>query len=287
MLNGLDHVVVAVRELAAASQRTSALLGCEPWWRGSHPGAGTANALYRLDNTSLELLAPQGEGALGGLVAQHLQERGEGLLALAFATDDADVCAQRLRSAGLVASEPRPGEGREVAGGALRRWRNVLLAPDSTRGLWLFAIERARAASDREPSAAAPADSAVVAALDHVVVLSPALEASRALYGAALGLRLALDRRFERRGLRILFFRSGGVTVEVVGRLDAEPDAQAPDRFGGLAWRVGDAEAARQRLCASGFDVSPLRPGAKPGTRVFTVRDATCGVPTLMLEPAP
>jgi hypothetical protein len=28
-----------------------------------------------------------------------------------------------------------------------------------------------------------------------------------------------------------------------------------------------------------------VRKGRKPGTRVFTVQDGTCGVPTLMLEP--
>jgi hypothetical protein len=36
----------------------------------------------------------------------------------------------------------------------------------------------------------------------------------------------------------------------------------------------------------AGFDVSELRDGRKPGTRVFTVRDGSCGVPTLMIEPA-
>jgi len=36
---------------------------------------------------------------------------------------------------------------------------------------------------------------------------------------------------------------------------------------------------------AAGLDVAEVRLGRKPGTRVFTVRDKTCGVPTLVLEP--
>jgi catechol 2,3-dioxygenase-like lactoylglutathione lyase family enzyme len=119
------------------------------------------------------------------------------------------------------------------------------------------------------------------------VIASGDLEASRALFGGALGLRLALERRFEERRLHMLFYRLGGVTVEVVGRLGAPPDASAPDRFGGLAWRVADVDAARERLAAADFDVSEVRPGVAPGTRVCTVRDGTCGVPTLLIEVPP
>jgi catechol 2,3-dioxygenase-like lactoylglutathione lyase family enzyme len=289
LFHSLDHVVIAVRDLAAAAEGYAALLGRPPSWRGVHPGEGTANALFRLENTYLELLAPEGEGALGRRLADVLAEQGEGLVALAFGTDDAELCAQRLRAAGLAVSDPSEGEGRDVESGARRRWRNVWLPADATRGLCLFAIEHLDAADSltlREPAMAS-----AVSALDHVVVASTGLEASRSLYGAGLGLRLALDRSFEARGLRMLFFRVGGVTVEVVGQLKRAPDepGAAPepatrDRFGGLAWRVPDAEAARERLAAAGFDVSEVRPGAKPGTRVCTVRRETWGVPTLLIS---
>jgi catechol 2,3-dioxygenase-like lactoylglutathione lyase family enzyme len=286
LLHSLDHVVIAVRDLAAAAEGHAALLGRPPSWRGVHPGAGTANALFRLENTYLELLAPEGEGGLGLRVRGVLAERGEGLVALAFGTDDAEACARRLRAAGLAARDPSEGEGRELESGARRRWRNVWLGPDTTRGLWLFAIEHLDAADALPPREPATAQAAAVAALDHVVVASADLEASRSLYGAGLGLRLALDRGFEARRLRILFFRVGGVTVEVVGKLGAAPEPETRDRFGGLAWRVPDAEAARQRLAAAGFDVSEVRPGAKPGTCVCTVRRETWGVPTLLISPA-
>lgn len=287
LLHSLDHAVIAVRGLAAAAEGYAALLGRPPSWRGVHPRAGTANALFRLENTYLELLAPEGAGALGRRIGDVLAERGEGLVALAFGTDDAEACARRLRASGLVVRDPSEGEGRDVESGVRRRWRNVLLAPDATRGLWLFAIEHLDVADVltlREPTTA-PA--AAVSALDHVVVASTDLEASRSLYATGLGLRLALDRSFEARRLRILFFRVGGVTVEVVGQLGelgAAPGGR--DRFGGLAWRVPDVEAARERLAAAGFELSEVRPGAKPGTRVCTVRRETWGVPTLLIQPA-
>jgi len=52
----------------------------------------------------------------------------------------------------------------------------------------------------------------------------------------------------------------------------------------GMTWRVADADATRERLTQSGVDVSEVRSGRKPGTRVMSVRSSTCGVPTLLLE---
>jgi catechol 2,3-dioxygenase-like lactoylglutathione lyase family enzyme len=287
VLRSLDHAVIAVRDLAAATERYAALLGRPPWWRGVHPGSGTANTVLRLENSSLELLAVEGRGPVGERVAAALDDAGEGLLALAFGTDDADACAGMLRARGIQVSELRAGEGRGTAAGSVRRWRSAALSPAATRGLSLFAIEHhapADALPARDPD---PLPGGAVSALDHVVVLSSDLEAARDLYGRRLGLRLALDRRFEARQLRILFFRVGGVTVELVGALEEQGRTDAPDRFGGIAYRVADAQAARSRLAAAGFDVSQVRAGAKSGTRVCTVRSGTCGVPTLMIEPAP
>jgi catechol 2,3-dioxygenase-like lactoylglutathione lyase family enzyme len=281
VFQGVDHPVIAVRELDAAAECYGALLGRPAWWRGIHPGAGTANALFRLANTSLELLAPEGEGPIGRVVASALERSGEGLAALAFATDDAGACAAALRARGIEAGSPRPGEGSDPASGAVRRWLTVDIPLTTTRGLLLFGIERTEGPQAPEGEVEASG----VEGLDHVVVTTSDLDAARAFYGDALGLRLALDRRFEARSLRILFFRVGGVTVEVVGPHEAPEVADSADAFGGLAWRVGDADAARARVAAAGFDVSEVRDGAKPGTRVCTVRSGTCGVSTLLIGP--
>jgi catechol 2,3-dioxygenase-like lactoylglutathione lyase family enzyme len=272
MLTALDHVVIAVPDLEAAARSYTELLGRSPSWRGVHPRAGTSNVLFRLENTYLELL--------GGTRFE------EGLLALAFATDDAKAEAARLQQHGIQASDPAEGEGRDSASGAVRRWRNSFLPTEAARGLLLFAIEHLTSGSALARAPATGPAEASVHALDHVVVASDDLAAAQRLYGEALGLRLALDRRFDARGLRILFFRVGGVTVEIAGPLEPPAEASAVDRFGGLAWRVADVAAARARLAADGWDISPARPGAKPGTLVCTVRAGTASVPTLLIGPA-
>lgn len=97
-----------------------------------------------------------------------------------------------------------------------------------------------------------------------------------------LGLRLALDRTFEAWGVRLLFSRVGGLTVEVAASL-TPADPTAADRLWGISRRVSDIEAAHARLVAEGFAVSEIRGGRRPNTRVATVRAETHGVATLVI----
>jgi catechol 2,3-dioxygenase-like lactoylglutathione lyase family enzyme len=105
--------------------------------------------------------------------------------------------------------------------------------------------------------------------VDHVVVRTGDPESVKHLYGHQLAIRLALDRTFQDWGTRLLFFRIGGLTIEVAASLAEEVDAGAADELWGIAYRVPDADGARERLAGDGFDVSEVRRGRKPGTRVF------------------
>jgi catechol 2,3-dioxygenase-like lactoylglutathione lyase family enzyme len=296
-LESLDHVIVAVADLPEATRTYARLLGRRPSWVGEHAGAGSRNALFRLENTYLELLAPEGAGAVGDALRAWLDARGEGPLGLAFGTRDAEACRAALAARGLEPGGVEKGLGRDVESGAFREWLRVPLPPDRTRGVLLFGIEHRSPADLLPPAGASGDDAGTIHGLDHAVVRTRDAEAAIALYGeAGLGLRLALDRSFEQWGARLIFFRVGGVTVEIAASLaegepgdaDADLDVDAGrDRLWGFSWRVRDADAARARLAAEGFDVSEVRTGRKPGTRVLTVRGPTHGVATLLLEPAP
>jgi catechol 2,3-dioxygenase-like lactoylglutathione lyase family enzyme len=293
MLETLDHVIVAVRDLEAATRQYALLLGRTLSWRGKHPGQGTANTLFRLENTYLELLAPEGEGTIGGAVRAFLGARAAAPLGLAFGTRDAAACHARFAEQGLAPAPIEKGFGHDVDSGAFREWRRVALPPTKTRGVVIFAIEHTTPDGILASAGVVCDEAAAVAALDHAVVQTTDPEAARTLYGKRLGLRLALDRAFPQWGVRLLFFRAGGVTVEIAARLE-RPEERAPaalpaagdgDRLWGLSWRVPDADAGRARLAEAGFDVSEVRAGRKPGTRVFSVREGACGIPTLFVEP--
>jgi catechol 2,3-dioxygenase-like lactoylglutathione lyase family enzyme len=132
-----------------------------------------------------------------------------------------------------------------------------------------------------------PAPAIPGVAIDHVVVRSADPERAIALWRDRLGLRLALDREFPARGLRLLFFRTNHITLEYATPLPRPDGPAGPDQLWGVSYRVADLDAQRTRLLAAGVDVSEIRTGMRPGTRVASIRSGVGDVPTLMLEVSP
>ncbi|MEM9726173.1 MAG: VOC family protein [Pseudomonadota bacterium] len=298
MIIAIDHIIHAVSDLAAATEDYATLLGRPPSWRGRHPAYGTANALFRLDNTYVELLAPVGEGPIADMLRPRLETQGEGPVGLVLGADDADAAHARLREAGLAPATPAEGSGVNEDTGAERRWRNVFLPEEKTGGLFLFVIQHLSppdALPMTNPADLGAAPAAAVRALDHVVVETDDPEGAARLFGEeGMGVRLALDQTFEDLGARLMFFRVGQATVEVAHPMAGRPGLSkretwrpgATHHFWGQSFRVDDIDAAHARLEAAGVPMSPVRPGRKPGTRVATVKGRTHGAPTLIIGPA-
>lgn len=136
------------------------------------------------------------------------------------------------------------------------------------------------------PAEAVPPGDPVATRIDHLVLSAPGTEPAIALFGGRFGLDLRLVRSLTETVTQ-LFFRCGGLIVEVVVGGDGPAGARTGIGFLGIAWRVDDADAARERLRASGIEVSDVRSGRKPGTRVLTVREPALGTPTLLIEQSP
>lgn len=275
MINALDHVTLVVRDLAAARERYTALLGRAPNWHGG--GAGAEHLWFQLDNIALDILSPVGEGMSGAMTRAHLDANGDGIWGVAYQTPDLDALLTLLARRGIAATPAHPLVSKHVETRQSRTWR---MATATIDGVLAFLIEQAPDAPVWPRSE--PLAPSAVAGLDHAVIRTPAPERALATYGARLGLDLRLDRTAEEWGTRFLFFRLGDLTLEIVHALN-EGVSAGPDKAWGLTWRTPDLDAAHARIAAANFNVSEIRAGRKPGTRVFTVRDGTCGVPTLMI----
>jgi catechol 2,3-dioxygenase-like lactoylglutathione lyase family enzyme len=275
VISGLDHVVVLVNDIEAGTEPYTALFARAPAWRNA--GDGAERVLFTLDNMTLELMAPIGEGDAANRIRAVLAEQGEGLASICFATPDIAKMHRRLDRLTLKPEPVAEVESRDAASGATLSWKRTRAATAATHGVRLFFLQLAKPRPRSVPTAAAP-----ITALDHVVISTADPERSAALYGARLGLDMALDRSHPEWG-RLMFFRCGDLIVEIAHRPGRDTDP-AHDRLYGLSWRVTDADATRARLVAAGLDVSEVRNGRKPGTRVLTVRGGACGVPTLLVE---
>jgi catechol 2,3-dioxygenase-like lactoylglutathione lyase family enzyme len=233
--------------------------------------------LFTLDNVTLELMAPAGNTPTAGRIRDVLKISGEGLASICFRVGDIEKTHRRLDRVALKPDPVAEVESRDLDSGATLRWKRTRAATDLTRGVRMFFLEM----SQERPRSAANSASPILG-LDHVVVSTEDPERAAALYGARLGLDMALDRSHYEWG-QLMFFRCGDLILEVVKRPVAGSD-QTHDKLWGLSWRVADIDATHTRLVAAGVGISEVRAGRKPGTRVASVRDGTCGVHTLLLE---
>ncbi|MBV9566356.1 MAG: VOC family protein [Bradyrhizobium sp.] len=278
MISGLDHIVVLIEDIRVAEATYQTLLGRSPSWRNS--GEGADRVLFTLDNVTLELMAPAGFSVPADRIRKVIKLWGEGLASICFRVTDVAKMQRRLERLALKPDAVAEVESQDSVSGALLHWKRTRAAAELTRGVRMFFLELTE---QRPPSA--PTTTTPVLGLDHVVISTEDPERAAALYGARLGLDMALDRTHQEWG-QLMFFRCGDLIVEVVRRPVAGGD-QDHDKLWGLSWRVADIEAVRTRLLSAGVEVTEVRAGRKPGTRVMSVRNGTCGIHTLMLERLP
>jgi hypothetical protein len=132
----LDHVLIAVADLADAAQRLEARSGLTSLEGGRHKGLGTANRIVPLDETYLELVAvvngaEAAESVFGSWVASGEIPR---LLGWCVRTGDLDAVAARL---GLTLAD-----GSRVRGdGTILRWRMAGLEHSADEPSLPFFIE--------------------------------------------------------------------------------------------------------------------------------------------------
>jgi catechol 2,3-dioxygenase-like lactoylglutathione lyase family enzyme len=278
MIAGLDHAVVVLRDIEAGITAYRSLFARAPAWRAEADGVATV--LFTLDNTTLELMAPNADTESAARIRAVLDAQGEGLASICFRTGDIERMHRRLERLALKPSPVGEAQSRDIGSGATLQWKRTRTETEATRGVRLFFLERTMERPVSTATEAAP-----ITAMDHVVVATGDPDRAAALYGARLGLDMALDRSHPDWG-RLMFFRCGDLIVEVAHHPGSSLDP-ARDRLRGLCWRVENADATRERLLSAGIDVSEVRTGRKPGTRVMTVRNGTCGVPTLLIERTP
>lgn len=279
MIMGIDHIAIEVKDFDATVKTYETIFGRTPNWRGG--ATGWKHAWFQFPGMALDVVAADGDSDAANAIRAEIDKFGEGIFGLGFSVPDLDEATRLFERRAIQFVAPHETVSQD-ASGRQRRWKIRMLKRASGNGVALFLVENKPEAA-KWPAMEAQFGDASVSTLDHIVVQTPNAERAVALYGGRLGLDLRLDRANEQWGARQLFFRVGGALVEVGASLKA-PVSDAKDTFGGLAWRVKDAEAAQARIAAAGIDVSEVRKGRKPGTHVFTVRSGTGGVPTLMLS---
>ena len=264
MISSLDHLIIAVKDLDEAEKDYTKVFGMLPVWRGEHKELGTINSIFNFENTYFELLASKGAGLGADLVNNALEQDGEGLTGIVLGTDNIKDVYASISSAGFGIGEISDGEGSNSDNVNIRRWQNLFLPPELTRGLFSFVIEH----TDGElPSSNYQTSS--ISKLDHLVINTNDADGFISVYQDIFNIRLALDKVIEHWNKRMLFFRLNKTTIEVIESKDGQP---AHDKLWGLAWEVKNIEDTYQRLIDEGVTVTPVQKGIKENTFVATIK---------------
>lgn len=131
MFKGVDHVVIAVKDLEEAIKQYENVYGIPVADIGEPQGAGFRNAYFRFDESFLELISPVSES---GPVAKRLAASGDGVYLIAMRVDNLEEAITQLREKG-VRLLGDPGPGKPITG-------QVFIHPASAGGVLTQVVQR-------------------------------------------------------------------------------------------------------------------------------------------------
>ena len=129
MFKGVDHVVVAVKDLDASVGKYEAIYGVPVSERREAPGMKMA--FFHFADSYVELVSNLGDE---GPIAKRLADRGEGVHIIAMKVDDIDAALAGMRAKG-VRLVGDPGPGNPVKG-------QVFVHPSETGGVLTQIVQR-------------------------------------------------------------------------------------------------------------------------------------------------
>lgn len=286
-ITGIDHVVLATADLAAAAARWQALgLQLTPPLR--HAGASTENSVFFVGGADtefyVELLAVHDRDRAVGEGRQDLLDaidRG-GLYRLMLQVRSADAAAAVLDGHGIAVSsrEVRRDDGSLIG---------TVVEPIGATGAGcefaLIAYEGgAEARRARHAAAGLFRHDLPLARLDHLAAIAPdRVDDACAFWDTVLG--VPVTGRVTGRGMDIRQLRIGDATLELIGPDGA--DSSIRQRPAGMAsvtaFEVADLDAVVADVRARGFEVPDPAPGVLPRSRVSTVTPDQLGGLALQL----
>ena len=131
MFKGVDHIVVAVKDLDAAVASYETIYGVDVSERREAPAAGMKMAFFRFAESYVELVSNIDDK---GPIAKRLAERGEGVHLIAMQVDDLEKTVAELRDKG-VRLVGDPGPGNPITG-------QVFVHPLATGGVLTQIVQR-------------------------------------------------------------------------------------------------------------------------------------------------
>ena len=108
MLTNVEHIGIAVRDIAASNELFSKLLNVAPYKAETVESESVTTSFFQINKTKIELLeATKAESP----IAKFLEKKGEGIHHIAFEVDDIMAEMERLKNEGFTLLNEAPKRG--------------------------------------------------------------------------------------------------------------------------------------------------------------------------------
>ena len=104
----IEHIGIAVKDLATANETYSKLLGIPHYKTEEVASEKVTTSFFRVGTNKIELLASTDPA---GVIAKFIEKKGEGIHHIAYAVENIREEMQRLKSEGFVLLNEEPKKG--------------------------------------------------------------------------------------------------------------------------------------------------------------------------------
>ena len=108
MMNKIEHIGIAVKDLQMASEIYSKLLGVSSYKKEEVKSEQVITEFFKIGDSKIELLASLNQGSA---IAKFIEKRGEGIHHIAFHVEDIYAEMQRLTNEGFILLNDKPKVG--------------------------------------------------------------------------------------------------------------------------------------------------------------------------------
>ena len=104
----IEHIGIAVKDLATANETYSKLLGSTHYKTEEVASEKVTTSFFRVGTNKIELLASTDPA---GVIAKFIEKKGEGIHHIAYAVENIRIEMQRLKAEGFVLLNEEPKKG--------------------------------------------------------------------------------------------------------------------------------------------------------------------------------
>ena len=272
MLIRVQNIFLATKNIEETSQKFSIFFRRKPNFIGQSRKLGIDIISFGLNKTNICLISPKNSGIWSEKLNNFLKNKGEGIFGINFFSNDFNndynnFVKNHLKLSGKIESSFEGNNDIEI------KFSFFNILEKTIESLNILVSSKI----DFQDNKSSLKNN--VSKVNQLVIQTEDPDTIKEIFEGKLSIRLALDKTFKKWAGRMLFFRLGGVTLEVIEGKDIKQNSE----YFGIGWHADNYNKCYDDLINDGFRLSEIRAGRKEGTLVSTLKEPILNIPTILI----